>query len=805
VADLENTTSTCPGYATSAGLGTEPPQVTFDGGRLVSVAAGGEIVRDLELHQTIAGWTLMALFERGGEDVAVFEEIGLQRGRLAFVATGGVLRVCPKSLEPTSEGKAGLDFHGIQAWYGGHRKEDVLPDHRDVLREALLQGGADPAVADVAGCYPPARHAFFEGHLRPHTFVGTGISADVVPLYYRDVTMVSRVPIGVVAPGSEAAMEAGELWEGLVGRWEPIVRTVYPIGPDEAWEVVTFASSATANDFKQPVWYRVARLQGGRLIETKYIDSFLPHPHPGLRLRERFYEELLATFDYWARETAGAMTVSGWDWAEDRSRHAFAREMITRRGVHPKYGITDQAYAGAEHDGFQDVLVSSVLGCLEWGYFDRARAYLDDYLTHFVRSDGTLHYRGPEMGKYGVSLTCLSLYFDYTRDASLLRQHRAKIDAIADMLLGRWRQARERDPADPAYGMICGYHEADINFLTPNVYEVDYDRPYLSNTGEAWRGLRDLGGAYLSIGREAGDEAFASRGQLLSDAASEIFADAQRGVERSWITKDGVTGLPIIAGDRTFYWEHPYRAMPESYDENRVWSELYFGGAATEATVRRIWDIAGERGHTTLGVFNNRKSLVGFLVWEEIAGLLQHDMVPEALLAYYAHAFHAHSRGTWTAIECVDMDRARGAHSPYCLPAQMTLPIVTKWLLVHEDPVTEVITLGRGVPRELLAHGKTIGVTDAPTRRGKVGFELESQINDGQILAKVTLPERAGAEVRLRLRAPLGFVLSSVSVTGRSDVALAVDEDCVIFPSQLKGQLDLVTRWTAEGRTNSGR
>jgi len=59
--------------------------------------------------------------------------------------------------------------------------------------------------------------------------------------------------------------------------------------------------------------------------------------------------------------------------------------------------------------------------------------------------------------------------------------------------------------------------------------------------------------------------------------------------------------------------------------------------------------------------------------------------------------------------------------------------------------------------------------------------------------------------VRLRLRAPLGFVLSSVSVTGRSDVALAVDQDCVIFPSQLKGQLDLVTRWTAEGRTNPAR
>ena len=106
--------------------------------------------------------------------------------------------------------------------------------------------------------------------------------------------------------------------------------------------------------------------------------------------------------------------------------------------------------------------------------------------------------------------------------------------------------------------------------------------------------------------------------------------------------------------------------------------------------------------NTTLGVFNNRKSVVGFLVWEEIAGLLQYDMIPEALLTFFAQAVHAHSRGTWTAIECVDMDRARGAHSPYCLPAQMTVPIAAKWLLVYEDPVTDIVTLGWGLPRECL-------------------------------------------------------------------------------------------------------
>ncbi|HVX79859.1 MAG TPA: hypothetical protein VHB23_00675 [Devosiaceae bacterium] len=788
----------CPGYEKEPGaVGEPPPRVVFEAGRVARLEGEAGSLSDPPLLARLGSWTLMAVFRRDEGPVAVLEQVGAPDGQIAFISADGPIRLAGKTLEPTSEGPAGLAFHHVASWYRGHRKEDVLPDHRDVMRDELLAGGRDPGVADVAACYPPARHAFFEGHLRPHTFVGTGISGDVVPLYYRDVTMVSRVPIGVVAPGSERAMEAGELWEGLVGSFAPIVRTVYPLSPDECWEIVVFGSAATATDFQQPVWYRCIRLQQGKPVETKFIDSFLPFPQAGKDLAERFYAELLATLLYWDDVLDGGMTVTGWDEFSNRSRHALAREVITRRGNHPKYGIADQAYAGAEHDGFQDVLVSSVLACLEWGHFDRARAYLDDYLTYFVRPDGTLHYRGPEMGKYGVMLTCLALHADYSGDASLLRTHRGKVDAIIDMLIGRWQEARRRSPDDPAYGMICGYHEADINFLTPNVYELDYDRPYLSNTAEAWRGLRDLGRTFAHLGRRDDDATMADRGESLEQIAGEMFGDAQRGVERSWLTKEGVTGLPIIAGDRTFYWEHPYRARPESYDENRVWSELFFGGTATKDTVQQIWDIAGERGHTTLGVFNNRKSMVGFLVWEEIAGLLQHDMIPEALLTFYAQALHAHSRGTWTAIECVDMDRARGAHSPYCLPAQMTVPIVMKWLLVYENPVTNVLTLGHAIPRERLSHGATIAVRDAPTRYGKISFQLYSRIDEGEVEAKIELPERRSGRILLRLRTPLGRPLESATLAGDAGTRLPVEGECVELPVGLSGEVTIIARWKA--------
>jgi len=190
-------------------------------------------------------------------------------------------------------------------------------------------------------------------------------------------------------------------------------------------------------------------------------------------------------------------------------------------------------------------------------------------------------------------------------------------------------------------------------------------------------------------------------------------------------------------------------------------------------------------------VFNNRKSLVGFLVSEGVQGLLQHDLIPEALLVFYAHAFHAHTRGTWTAIECVDMDRDRAQHSPYCLPAQATIPIITKWLLVYEDPLTRVVTLGRGTPRAWLDDGLGYGADGAPTRWGAIGFRVRSHVRDGYVDAEIDLPGRPGAAVRLRLRLPGQLVPRRVESLGDEDPVMRLDGDTVSIPPGAQGNVRL--------------
>jgi hypothetical protein len=395
------------------------------------------------------------------------------------------------------------------------------------------------------------------------------------------------------------------------------------------------------------------------------------------------------------------------------------------------------------------------------------------------------------MGKYGVMLTCLAQYYDYTEDYSLLCEHDQKVKAIARLLVTRWEEARRLDPSDPAYGMIKGRHEADISFLTPTLNELDYEQPYLSNSAEAWRGLRDIANAWQRIGDHRNDAEMVERGAILAHNAAALLEDARRGVERTWLEKDGESGLPIIAGSTTFYWEAPYRSRPESYDENRVWSELFHSGILPKEAMERILEIAGERGDTTLGIFTNRVIIVGFLVAEAVQGLLQHDLVPEALLVFYAHAFHAHTRGTWTAIECVDMDRDRAAHNPYCVPAQMTVPTIVKWLLVFEDPLDGTITLGQGVPRAWLQDGKEVGVERGPTRWGPVSYAVRSRVNEGRIDADVVLPPRPGATVRLRLRLPGAYVAERVEVIDRDDVKLSLEGDLVRFPRATLGKVAL--------------
>jgi len=47
---------------------------------------------------------------------------------------------------------------------------------------------------------------------------------------------------------------------------------------------------------------------------------------------------------------------------------------------------------------------------------------------------------------------------------------------------------------------------------------------------------------------------------------------------------------------------------------------------------------------------------------------------------------------------------------------QLVVALMTKWLPVFEDPQSEDPRLGKALPRDWLANGKTVSVQEAPTR-----------------------------------------------------------------------------------------
>ena len=158
----------------------------------------------------------------------------------------------------------------------------------------------------------------------------------------------------------------------------------------------------------------------------------------------------------------------------------------------------------------------------------------------------------------------------------------------------------------------------------------------------------------------------------------------------------------------------------------------------------------------------------------------------------YSDMAHQYTRGTWTAPETrsiiPDHDIA-----PYCSPAQLVMAMMTRWLLVFEDPESETLWLAKGVPQSWLKDGKSISVREAPTRWGRVGFSLDSNLSHGRILVRVNFPNSAfGATTYLRLRAPDGKKIRSVTLNRVPWSQFDPAGETVTIPRGYSGTVELI-------------
>jgi hypothetical protein len=701
-------------------------------------------------------WTLMAIAHRPStaQSFAVLEDFTSQTGHLAIIDTHGIRFDLPKSLEPTWSDPVKL--------YLGHSLDQVINSPSDLLGDELLSRPGDPDYDTVASIFPPIQK------INTYSFVGTPQTLDKVGFSYG-----GRSPDFDPAPYYDPIRkirEEGRVLDGLVGGYLPILRFVYPESPEKWTEMITFAPFriVDGNNRIQPVWYRIVHVENGSVAWTRYVDSYHPFPPRTDYDPKLFYRDLVGLRSGWRKILAPAMKIEIPDERmQNMAEFGLVREMMTRIEDYPKYGVVDRDYGGSEHDGFPDTFSVDTAAMIEWGLIDVAGRYIDNYLARFVRDDGSLLYRGPETGQYGRMLTVLAQYVNYGGDPELLVRHRSRIDGITRLLLHMRDKARQLPKDDPAYGMLAGWSEADAS-LDPD--PPRYMQPYFSNSTESARGFRDLGKVWIRIGKQTRSAELAKWGEHLVGESEQLQTDIQNAISRSLLHEGSETILPSIAGVKEpFHIAVPRDPTDPQFRSYRAYIEMMYSGLLTKEEVEEIVTYRRTHHDIILGVPTvygfKTGALGGFLSYGHGYGLVQYGMNREALLLLYSIMAHQYTRGTWTAPETRPVFNDTPA-APYCTPAQLIVPLMTKWILVFEDPLSDTLWFGKSMPQSWLEDGQKVSVSNAPTRFGRVGFSVVSHLAQNRIEVRLELPAGYTAATNVRLRVPNGRSISSVFVNG---------------------------------------
>jgi hypothetical protein len=473
--------------------------------------------------------------------------------------------------------------------------------------------------------------------------------------------------------------------------------------------------------------------------------------------------------------------------------------MVRPGGVYPKYGAVDRDYYGSEYDGFQDIFTSGVHVNLEWGRFDVARQFIDNYFTDFVDARGVNNMRGPETAQFGMTLSLLARYFNYTRDSALILKHKAKIQATAKLLADMHDLSLKLPQEDPGHGLIHGWSESDACLAsTPEVWW----KPYYANSAFSARGLKDIAQAWLDINRikPAVDMQREARSWL---KRSQVLRDVTVSSMEKNIWKDKTPPyVPPMPGAKLMFRDALAQERPSPQQwPHRLYAELVHADILPANLANMVLDTMRAYGSTTLGVLANvsaarptGRSILGFIAYGHALMLLRLDRIEEYLLFLYSHRYHDHTRGGWVAGE---VSGITGGTATFCIPAQQTIPIMVRWMLVLEDSDEDRLYFAKGVPRDWVGSGKPIRISQAPTRWGRVSLDLQANPSSNSVVAKVELA-RAGApkEIHVKLRVPAHNPVRAATVNGRPATLGGPHNDTVIIRTGGERQFEVVGNLT---------
>jgi len=746
----------------------------------------------------LQGHTLICEFKLNAASWKVYEDLRTRDGDLTFVSSTGAARRMTKSAEAA--------FPEAATPHLGLSMNDVGLAGADLLADRLLASGDDPDPELVKSAAPPQGSATGTGQgggaprVRWDTFVGTKECSDTAPVYVAGNTRAYHP--NQYLPELRKPEVTRRRFDGLLGGWMPAVRKAMPVSENSYVELIIFGDVEARDRFIVQTWHRSTLVESGKMTRVFYGYSYPAFP-PARQdpAPEQFYRALLVFAEYWDRHLKDCAPASLPDgsWV-DMSRHYFAKELMVRPGgIYPKYGAVDRDYYGSEYDGFQDIFTSGVSVSLEWGRFETAKQFIDNYFTDFVDARGVNNMRGPETAQFGMTLSLLARYFHYTGDSTLLLKHQAKIRATAKLLADMHEISLKLPQDDPGYGLISGWSESDACLAaTPEVWW----KPYYANNAFSARGLKDIGRAWIEIERQKPAPAMQREAQDWL-RRSKVLQDATvASMEKNTRRDTTPPYVPLMPGTKLMFREALAQERPsEQQWPHRCYAELLHADILPANLANMVVDTMRAYGATTLGVLANvstpragSRDILGFIAYGFAQMLLRLDRVEEYLLFLYSHRYHDHTRGSWVAGE---VSGITGGTSLFCIPAQQTIPIMIRWMLVLEDSDEDRLYFAKGVPRMWVASGKPVRISQAPTRWGRVNLDLAARPDSGGVVAKVELA-RPGTpkEIQVKLRVPKQSPIRSVTVNGRPASLGGLHNDTVIIATGSERIFEVVGRYS---------
>jgi hypothetical protein len=736
---------------------------------------------------SVEGHTLLCTFTRAGETWKVYEDLSTRDGSITFVSSKDTARTLSKTAEAT--------FADDGPQYLGLDIKDIGMASADLLADKLLANG-DPSEDEVRRAAPPMNSAHREGpNVRPtwNTFVGTRECSDTMPVYPSGNTRTYH-PVQYFKVLTQE--RADKRYEGLVGGWMPAVRKVMPGDNGSHYEAIVFGDVLAKDRFIVQTWHRTAHIENGKIVKVEYGYSYPAYTRrrhdPG---PEEFYRGMLEFAEYWERQLHDAtpITLPDTSWS-NMTRYAFVKELMVRPGgVYPKYGAVDRDYYGPEYDGFQDIFTMSFYANMECGRFDQARDVFDNYFSDFTDHKGLINMRGPETAQFGLTLSLIARYFNYTQDRALLMKHRTKIEETAALLNELHDEALQLPASDPGYGLIHGWCESDACLTAdPSIWW----KPYFANSAFSVRGWRDIVTTWRIL-NFSGHEALANDWLRRSEHLQHQLVTSIETNTKSEMTPPYIGPLP---GAKLTFRESLEKERPsEQQWTHRCYAELLQPDVLPAEQANRIIDCMRAYGATTIGVVANvgranpnGRAILGFISYGYAQTLLRLGRIEEYLLFLYAHRYHDHSRGSWTAGE---VSGITGGGALFCIPAQQTIPLLVRWMLVFEDSDEDRLHFGRALPRDWVASGKPIGIEDAPTRWGRVSYRLTHGESDS-LVATITLPAKGGLpkELYVSFRVPTGKTITGVTANGTSVILGGVRNEAAIVTTNGQRRFEVIAK-----------